>query len=264
MSFSADWLALREPHDAAARTTSLVDALAAWAAPRGPLEIVDLGSGTGSNLRWLAPRLAVPQRWRLVERDPALVRAGAALLPDTPAWSYVVADLAAGLDGLVDAGTGLVTASALIDLVSAAWLDALAALVIARRCALLVVLTYDGRTGFVPAHALDPEVTGLLNAHQRADKGFGPALGPAAAPHLAARLAGAGGRLMTGPSDWVMAEGDRAIQAELARGYAAAATELAPARAATIAGWCAARLAEIAGGRARMTVGHTDLLWLPG
>lgn len=264
MSFSAGWLALREPFDAAARDRPLVEELAGWAVARGPLAIVDLGSGTGSNLRWLAPRLPVPQSWRLVERDPALVLAGSAALPDEPAWDYVVADLSYGLDALVDDATSLVTASALIDLVSAEWLDGLARLVVDRRCALLIVLTYDGRLEMTPGHPLDATVHGLIDAHQRTDKGFGPALGPDAVGHLAARLAAAGGVLATAPSDWVLGEGDQAIQVELLRGYTAAARELAPERAAEIGAWHDARLGHVLAGRSRMTVGHMDLLWLPG
>ena len=50
----ADWLALREPADAAARSRALVDALRPQL-PTGAAGIHDLGSGTGSMARWLAP-----------------------------------------------------------------------------------------------------------------------------------------------------------------------------------------------------------------
>ena len=80
---------------------------------------------------------------------------------------------------------GLITASALIDLVSAAWLEELAALVRQTDCGLYVVLTFDGRIDWQPAHPLDLAVRNLVNRHQRTDKGFGPALGPERAPALA-------------------------------------------------------------------------------
>ena len=82
--FSADWLALREPFDAAARTSALVAELRAHL-PRGtPLEILDLGCGAGSNLRHLAPLLGGPQRWRLADHDATLLQAA---LATTHAWA---------------------------------------------------------------------------------------------------------------------------------------------------------------------------------
>jgi SAM-dependent methyltransferase len=80
--FSTDWLALREPADAAARSTALVSSIAAYKPDAKPLTILDLGAGTGSTLRALAPHLAVAQRWVLVDHDASLVAAGRLLLAD--------------------------------------------------------------------------------------------------------------------------------------------------------------------------------------
>ena len=70
MTAFADWLALREPADAAARSAELADRLTL----RPPLLVHDLGSGTGSMARWLAPRLPTPQHWVLHDRDAALLK----------------------------------------------------------------------------------------------------------------------------------------------------------------------------------------------
>jgi spermidine synthase len=59
-------------------STRLLEVLARWAIPAGRLRVVDLGAGTGANLRRLAPLLGSGQRWTLVELDPALVAAGEA------------------------------------------------------------------------------------------------------------------------------------------------------------------------------------------
>ena len=68
-----DWLALREPADAAARVPALVDRLRPHL-PDGPLTVRDLGCGTGSMGRWLAPLLAGPhQHWVLHDRDATLL-----------------------------------------------------------------------------------------------------------------------------------------------------------------------------------------------
>ena len=68
---SPEWLVLREPADAAARSTELADRLARHVS--GPLVIHDLGGGSGSMGRWLAPRLPGPQHWVIHDRDPDLL-----------------------------------------------------------------------------------------------------------------------------------------------------------------------------------------------
>jgi SAM-dependent methyltransferase len=255
--FSADWLGLREPYDRAAVDRGLLGRLLEWAGRRECLDIVDLGAGTGSTLRRLAPLLGVPQRWKLVELDQALIEAGSRNLPAKA--SYRRLDLARGLGEDAGLPAGLITASALIDLVSAAWMDELAALVRRSDCGLYVVLTYDGRIDWQPAHPLDPAVRELVNRHQRTDKGFGPALGPDAAPFLARLLPGAA----LAPSDWRLGPGDSLLQQELLEGYAAAAAVMAPEQEGAILAWCQERAACIRGGLSQLTIGHLDLLRLP-
>ena len=87
-----------------------------------------------------------------------------------------------GLDSLALEGAA-VTAAALLDLTSAAWLDGLAARL--RQVPVLIALSFDGRLSWRPGAAEDGQVRARFLAHQRRDKGFGPALGPAAAAHLA-------------------------------------------------------------------------------
>lgn len=264
--FSADWLALREPFDAAARAGAPEASLALWAKGRGaPLRVVDLGAGTGANLRHLAPRLPGAQEWTLVEHDPALIEVGEARLPATGEVraSYERADLVAELEAVLADACDLVTCSALLDLVSADWLDRLVRIVQERDLALLAVLTYDGRVVLEPAHPLDGEVIGLVDRHQRTDKGFGPALGPEAGIALARALYGAGDQPLLALSDWTAEPTDRAFQRALVEGWAQAAREIAPERAEAIDSWCGDRLGAIEGGTARARVGHVDLLRLP-
>ena len=264
--FASDWLALREPYDHAARAQPLLQALAAWAAARSGLAIVDLGSGTGSNLRGTSPRLPTPQAWTLIEHDPLLIEAGTpALAHARPGVSagYRQLDLRADLETAIPAGTDLVTAAAFADLVSAEWLDRLIAVVETRGAALYIVLTYDGGWRWRPGDVFDAEVKTLFDAHQATDKGFGPALGPAAATALRDRLLPLGGRLLLEPSDWQLGYADQAIQAALLDGYAAAARALAPEQADEIDGWVAQRHKHIRAGRSMHRVGHQDLLWLP-
>ncbi|MBL0919303.1 MAG: class I SAM-dependent methyltransferase [Hydrogenophaga sp.] len=283
--FSADWLALREPFDAAARERSaaLVRRLQARRPEDGPWRVIDLGCGTGANLRWLAPRLGGPQQWLVVDRDASLLRRWSAqpgftrrpdggLRRDTPGGPVEVrrqrADLAidTDLDALPWRAAHLITASALLDLAGAAWLQRLAALAATSRAALLFALNVDGRHRWTPADAGDARVAHLFAAHQRRDKGLGPALGPQAAFVFAQHLRERGWRVSLARSDWWIGPGSSPadsgpMQRAMVDGMARAAIEQAPAGAATVTAWQHRRLDAAAHGALR--VGHVDLLALP-
>ena len=224
--FSAEWLELREPFDAAARAAPLVAQLRTHlglGTPDAPLAIVDLGAGAGSNLRYLAPLLGGVQRWRLADHDPRLLevaiatthawadargaevrRSGASLAIRAPDFVCDVecepVDLA-DLSAVDLPTTGLVTAAALLDLVSHEWLDALARRCRAAGAAVCFALSYDGRMTASPAEPEDAEILALFNRHQRSDKGFGPALGPTAADAAQAAFAAHGYSLSSSESD---------------------------------------------------------------
>ena len=146
-------------------------------------------------------------------------------------------DLEAALDGAVD----LVTTSALLDLVSEAWLDRFAVEAAARRLPVYAALSYDGRTEFDPADPLDEKIVAAVNAHQRTDKGFGPALGPAAARAAIERFEQLGYSVVQGTSDWMFAPSDREIQIEALAGWAAAAREIGDPQLADVLGWLTRR-----------------------
>jgi hypothetical protein len=196
----AQWLQLREPADTAARSSALTAALLpVLTARRGtrPLRVLDLGTGTGANVRYLAPRLPGAQEWLAVDRNPALLARLHARMADTSASSggvgrrCDVATRVVDLDGLNDeslfAGRHLVTASALLDLASESWLAALAARCRSEGAAVLFALSYDGSSTCQPTEPEDEMVRDLLNQHQRRDTGLGGPLGdPAAGPAAAA------------------------------------------------------------------------------
>jgi hypothetical protein len=288
--FSADWLSMREPFDAAARAAPLVAELRRHI-PRGtsaaPFEIVDLGAGAGSNLRYLAPQLGGEQQWRLVDHDRALLDAAVVA---TRAWaasrSAVVSpagaeltlratdfacrvggeprDLAGdALASLALPAGGLVTAAALLDLVSRRWLEALAARCKAERVAVCFALTYDGRTVCTPNEPEDAMALDLFNRHQRLDKGFGPALGPTAPGVAEEVLATHRYRVLTEHSDWDIGPQHTTMQHALLDGWLAAALEIAPEHTTPLTAWHRRRRAHVDGGRSRLVVGHVDLVgWL--
>ena len=253
--FSAEWLAIRESADAAARSKSLTSFIAAWAR-RG--RALDLGGGTGSNVRYLEPKLSPDLRWTIVDNDAALLaRAPSAIAACLADLNAVVEDA-----GFFE-GCGVVTASALLDLVSKRWLVQLIDRCRAVESAVLFALTYDGRIACEPIDSNDAEVARLVNEHQKSDKGFGPALGPAASSEVVEMLTGAGYDVRREPSDWVLASGESELQKQLLKGWAEAAAEKAPHRKGAIDAWHDRRLAFVETGQSRILVGHVDVAGVP-
>jgi len=262
MTFSAEWLALREPYDLRARNAAVLDAVAAAFAGRPAVAVVDLACGTGSTLRALSSRLPARQDWRLVDNDLSLLaRAGEGAKPGVRVTATPV-DLAHDLELALDGPLDLVTTSALLDLVSGGWLERLAVEAAARRLPVYAALSYDGRIAFDPADPGDAEIVAAFNAHQRRDKGFGPALGPAAAQAAIDLFERVGYATRHGEADWSFAPADRAIQNETLAGFATAAREMG--RPLTeIASWLARRSDLIAAGRSSIRIGHVDLFAWP-
>jgi hypothetical protein len=276
--FSADWLRLREPADAAARDSSLVAMQT-----RAAATIIDLGAGAGSNLRYLAPRIGGAQHWTLVDHDATLLAAakastaewaatlgahqGPQLRVETARFSARVEtrelDLARDLAALELPRGALVTSSALLDLVSARWLGELALRCAAAEAPVLFALIYDGRTTCEPAEPEDAEVLALFNRHQLGDKGFGPALGPAAPRATEQAFAQLGYRIETRASDWRLEPREAGLQRALVDGWLGAALEMAPERAGVLRDWHRRRLEHVAHGRSRIVVGHADLAGQP-
>jgi SAM-dependent methyltransferase len=305
--FAGDWLRLREPFDHAARSVALARRLADRLPARPRL--LDLGAGTGSLFRFMAPIIGRRQDWILIDADAALLdeafgRTAAwarrqgfaatapddALLVSTPygLWRMqaVVRDLTAAtttastvMAGLVPAirrGTGAgrdgrdkpghddnvdaVVCSALLDLVSAAWL---ARLFDTLRVPLLACLTVDGRDAWQPHHPNDALVRAAFRHDQRRDKGFGAALGSAAPSVALKALAARGFVTASAPSAWRVPRTALSMQRALIEGAADAARNAMPSRASAVADWQDARLGQAMRGRLAIRIGHRDILAIP-
>jgi SAM-dependent methyltransferase len=264
MSFSASWLALREPYDLQARNTDARNAVAAAFKGAPSLRIVDLACGTGSTLRALAPHLPPHQRWRLADNDLSLLaRASETAHPDGVTVSATPLDLNRDLEAALDGAVDLVATSALLDLVSEAWLERLAVEIAARAIPLYAALSYDGRVELSPGDPLDAKIVAAVNAHQRTDKGFGPALGPTAASFAIKRFEALGYSVVHGASDWVIGPDGSEMQTEILSGWASAAREMRDPPLPDIVEWLTRRHAAVAAGRSSMRVGHVDFFARP-
>jgi len=276
--FSADWLALREPADHAARNRRLLGLLEARFVGREHLTVLDLACGAGSNLRGQALHLPARQRWRLVDRDPKLL---AAARVELIAWADRVerqrpltllkadrwleiaferSDLARFDAALFAQHLDLVTAAAFFDLVSAPWIDGFCAALAERRLPLYAALSYDGGERWSPAHAADAAMLAAFCKHQSREKGFGPAAGPRATALLRDALERLGYAVETALSPWRLGPSERDLIRGLADGSARAVAETALIPAAVIAAWRASRRNATG-----CEIGHVDLFaWSVG
>lgn len=253
MGFDADWLFLREPADHAARDKALLAAAVEAAGP-SPV-ILDIGCGTGSTIRAFGDRLGASARWRLVDNDPILLERASAATQN--AVETVLMDIrdaeALPLDGVT-----LVTASALLDLVSDDWLSRLAATLKTRGIPLYAALTYDGLMRWEPEMPEDTDITQAFNRHQQQDKGFGIALGPDAHARAVEHFVGAGYETREASSPWLLGEGTERLREEFTVGVARAAGEAGADRASS---WAEQRIKP--SGSTMIEVGHRDLLATP-
>lgn len=283
MGFSAEWLALREPADHAARNGDVLAAVQAYFADKDSLSIVDLGCGAGSNLRGFA--LALPasrQQWTLVDYDLALLAAARERLV---AWAdhaheqgeelvlekadktltvdFRQVDLNADLAMVIGWRPDLVTAAALFDLVSEPWIATFVAALAQEKLPLYTVLTYDGRETWLPHHEANGRVHAAFLGHQLSDKGFGPAAGPGAADALVRHFHAAGYNVATGDSFWKIDAYGAPLAQQLVDGIATAVGETGRIAKADLKAWADFRRGQLRSRLAVALVGHTDLFATP-
>jgi SAM-dependent methyltransferase len=275
--FSPEWLSLREAADHRSRSEALARAVADRFADRDQIDIVDLGCGTGSNLRCTSRWLEnAHQNWTLVDYDARLLAAASEKLSvwadraikddaglvltkgrKTLTVTFRQADLTTELDAALGAAPTLVTASAFFDLCSTSFIETFAAAVALRRATFYTVLTYNGEQRWTPTHMIDEAMAAAFHAHQVTDKGFGASAGPNAPMALQTAFQRAGYLVSEGNSPWQLnGQIDQALIGELVPGFAGAVRETGAVDPSTIDGWL--RIA-----RTGAHVGHTDTLALP-
>jgi hypothetical protein len=282
MSFSAEWLALREPVDHRSRNADVAEAVRRHFAGHGSVNVVDFGCGTGSNLRATFALLGDDQSWTLVDYDETLLAEARKalsrwadssrasddrLMLQKSGASIVVQfrrhDLNAELETTLSPTPDLVTASALFDLISERWIKDFARRLAEKRCAFYTVLTYDGRDEFAPAHPADDGVIAAFAVHQGGDKGFGPAAGPQGADALARAFSAAGYRVEEGDSPWRLGAADAALARDLLKGVASAVAETGRLAPPALKDWLDYRLARLRDAECLMLTGHRDTFATP-
>jgi hypothetical protein len=265
---SREWLALRETADAAARANDLVERLTRQLPVTGPRVIHDLGGGTGAMARWLAPGLPGPQHWILHDLDADLLDVAASQPPGRAADGSAVtletrtSDISRLLPGDL-AGSTLITASALLDILTEEELSALITVSVGAGCLVLLTLSVAGRVELTPAEPLDHRIALAFDAHQRRVTERGRLLGPDAVAVAVEQAVRLGAEVHVAPSPWRLGASEAELAAEWFTGWVGAACEQEVELAAKLVPYTRRRLAQAAAGELRVTVDHADLLISP-
>lgn len=265
---SPQWLRLREPADAAARSRELVRGLVHGPVGGATRVVHDLGCGSGSMGRWLAPLLEGPQHWVLHDRDPELLALAALDLPSAAADGAAVTvetrhgDLTR-LRPQDLAGASLVTASALLDMLTADELESFVRCSWEAACPSLVTLSVSGRVELTPTDPLDQVFGAAFNGHQRRTALGRTLLGPDAVGHAVEQFRSLGAQVTTRSSPWRLDVRTGSLATEWLDGWVGAACLQRPALTVAGAGYLSRRRIQLEEGRLGITVHHLDLLARP-
>ena len=266
--FSIEWLNLREASDHKARDRHLLKTAANWLNDLKSKDkvIVDLGSGTGSTIRGLQryTTLAPSIQWRLVDNDPELLAEAVHRHSEEYSIESFLVDLSA-TQKLPLESVSLITASALLDLVSSNFIRDLCQLIKekneGRPLGFYSALNYDGCIKWTPFHPLDAAILMNFNTDQRRDKGFGPALGPDATDFLKTQFHSTKFQCLSAKSPWLLGSADYLLTESLINGISGVAIQTGGLTNSDIQDWKTFRIENVRTGTCYL--GHTDILVLP-
>ena len=266
--FSIEWLNLREASDHRARDRHLLKTAANWLNDLKSKDkvIVDLGTGTGSTIRGLQRHTTVAPsiQWRLVDNDPELLAEAVHRHSKEYSIESFLVDLSA-TQKLPLESASLITASALLDLVSSNFIRDLCQLIKEknedRPLGFYSALNYDGCIKWTPFHPLDAVIAMNFNTDQRRDKGFGPALGPDATDFLKTQFHSTKFQCLSAKSPWLLGSADYLLTESLINGISDVAIQTDGLTNSEIQDWKTFRIKNVRTGTCYL--GHTDILVLP-
>jgi hypothetical protein len=260
------WLALRAAADDRARSLELGAALAELL-PGAPLELHDLGAGTGGMTRWLAPQLRGPQRWVLHDGDAGILEhLDLRSVVDDAGGPVRVDTVVEHLESLAPEafhGAAGVTASALLDVLTHDEAARIVAACVAARAPALFSLSVTGRVRLDPPHPADAAFEAAFDDHQRRDADGRRMLGPDAVPVLGRMFAEAGWHVRRQATPWRLGDADAELIAAWLDGWVGAAVEQRPELADLADAYVVTRRVQLADGALRVEVGHEDVLAWP-
>jgi hypothetical protein len=264
---SSRWLALREAEDARARSRDLAQA-AATMLPVQTLVVHDLGSGTGSMMRWLAPLLPGPQTWVLHDWNASLTdRALGGERPLDAEGNPVSVSTRVGelvhlaADDLQ--GAALVTASALLDVLTARETHAIVRSCVAIGAPALLTLSVTGEVELNPSDARDDVFGRAFDAHQRRVVRGRPLLGRYGATIARGLFEQAGWHVREAVTSWRLGPHEPRLLREWFDGWVGAAVEQRPDLHDESLSYRQLRATQRERGELSATIRHVDLLAWP-
>jgi SAM-dependent methyltransferase len=280
--FSVKWLNTRYPFDVAARNSEVEKAALMALPPDRDLRLLDLGAGTGNSCRYFIPKLPQNQEWLLVELNPDLIEAAKQQLVEfAKAEGYKRLPSDDGLkfkgkktihirflqhsflhlnDVLDLSGFDLVTAGAVIDLLSTDMLEQLVQQFIGHVAPFLATINFVGLL-FDQATDRDRQYAALYMQHMQRERPFGRALGAHCIPFLESWLLIRDIPFLSGASDWMIRPEDTAMHAFQLDFMEEAITEMlaCPEAGEKLQEWLAQKRAASKAGQLSFRVQHFDI-----
>lgn len=197
--FNTDWLFERFAFDSKARNKTVEAACLDFLSSRSTLNIVDVGSGSGSSCLYLMQKIKQDQNWTFVELNAELAKASLeriASFAQTQNWTAdshdnslfihtpekkvqieVINKSFLELDKIVDLeNVDLVTAAAVFDLLTEQMLTAFLELLNNQEVALLSTINYSGMR-FATESKADYLYADLYSQHMQREQPFGRTVG---------------------------------------------------------------------------------------
>jgi hypothetical protein len=160
------------------------------------------------------------------------------------------------------AGTALVTASALLDMLTAEEVDRIVAACVGAGSRTLFLISVTGGVRLTPSDPLDDEVAAAFNAHQRRAVAGRHLLGPDAVQACTAAFARHGVPVRVQPSPWRLGPDEADLAGEWFAGWLDAARDHRPELTDRTEEYARRRREEARTGRLGVQVDHVDLLAL--
>ncbi|MEO1615779.1 MAG: class I SAM-dependent methyltransferase [Planctomycetota bacterium] len=247
------WLSIRERLDREFRSESLARRFMQLA--ETTRLIVDLGCGTGANLRYLSDHCKSSVPWRCVDCDEAVL-AVAETKHLRSGGEFRKADLATDFKSALPDAPFAVTASAFLDITSKPWIGQLVEAL--QAAPLLISMTTTGGPIWNPPDDLDQQIEHCLASHRVNDHGFGAAAGTSACQVLADELSMRGRTVEFKPTDWMLDAGERDVIDFFITGVVRrVSSELSGDR---LSEWLTIRRDQNSKGELQLIIPHADLL----
>ncbi len=281
--FNTDWLEERFQFDSRARNVMVENHCFAHFSENKTLNILDLGSGSGSSFLYLSEKLSQNQNWTFVELNPTLAKASLdriSMIAFSNGWK-----VATYSSGLIIEGSAkrmkievlnhsflelekkvnlrefdLATAAAVLDLLTESMLHELLGLLNDYNIPLLATINYEGMK-FTPSSPRDTLYIDLYGQHMQREQSFGRTLGPDCLKSIQTYCQTRNLKMKSGESNWLVGTKDLKMHTFLLDYMAGAIPEMLTSKreVAVFEQWLGEKGDRVKGEGLETTVFHFDV-----